>query len=208
MLGPSRQLKYWFRAEGDASIFFPFGLEGEGYIVKNDERPRIQRWTFWQAQIPAFLLILVVPPAVVFLPPLFTQDARAGWMAVLLMAAFYCAAAQGASWLAARIIYGVLLWDCPRLDRRLTREERHSSTGQIVSRLSGLGAAPLLICLMGLAAALATSLAGLPRHDALMVVVGLVATGCFVLPLLSADADELIERFRTWKMRRRTAHYR
>lgn len=205
MFGRSRRMKYWFKGPGETSIFFPFGLDGEGYIVRNDEIQRIRQWTFWHAQIPSLMLLLVVTPAFVFLAPLFAQDFRAGWLAVLAMGAFYVGAAAASTWLAARIIYGVLLWDCPRLGRRLSREERHSCTAQIGGRIGRFGPAPLLIGLVGLAAAFATSLIGLPRYDALMIVVGLAATGCFILPLLTADADELIERFRQWKMRRRTA---
>jgi hypothetical protein len=190
---------YWFRSGKTESIFFPFGLGENGYYVSDSERERITRWGFWHAQIPSVIFILVALPALAFLPSTLAHDRRTAWLALLAMGAFYCGAAQGVAWIAGRVMYGLLLWDCPRVSRRLSREEQHSCTGQIGGRLFGFGRASKLVCQIGGAAALATVAVGLARLDALSILVGLVSASAFFSPLVAAEAKDFVK---TLKRRR------
>jgi hypothetical protein len=189
----------WFRSGKTESIFYPFGLGDNGYYVSDSERERITRWGFWHAQIPTAIFILVALPAVAFLPSTLAHDHRTAWLALLAMGAFYCGAAQGVAWIAGRVMYGLLLWDCPRVSRQLSREEQHSWNGQIGGRPFGFGRASKLASQIGGVAALATAAVGLARLDALSILVGLVSASAFFSPIIAAEAKE----FATTLKRRR-----
>jgi hypothetical protein len=195
---------YWFRSSRTESIFFPFGLSGNGYYVAHSERDRIARWGFWHAQIPTAIFILIVLPALAFLPSTFAHDRLTGWLALLSIGAFYCGAALGVSWIAGRVMYGVLLGDCPRADRHLSREEQRSCTGQIGGRLFVSGRASTLICQLGGAAALATGAVGLVRLDAPSIAVGLVSACTFFCPLVATEAEDFVKTLKRRRNRRTT----
>lgn len=193
---------YWFRTRGTESIFFPFGLSEKGYYVNESERERIIRWGFWHAQIPTIIFILVALPALAFLPSTLAHDRRTAWLALLAMGAFYCGAAQGVAWIAGRVMYGLLLSDCPCVSRQLSRAEKHSCTGQIGGRLFGFGRASKLVCQFGGAAALVTVALGLARLDALSIVVGLVSASAFFSPIVAAQAGDFVKTLKRHRTQR------
>jgi hypothetical protein len=189
-----RHSAHWFDTGKGDYLFFPFGVDGEGYRIRRKQRDLIVKWTCRRMQLPVVVWILGFVPLIDFWAPSLSASSKLNWWALALALAVLTAATCVISHLANRALYAVLLRDETVLDRRPTRSEQRASSGQFGVSWRNIGHSPFCLALPVAATAFLNLSMGLAKDDRMMIGVAAVMAAFITVIALR----RLPRHFRVW----------
>lgn len=179
MFAASRPL--WFGHGEQESLFYPFGIRREGYLIPARRVGALERWTELHPHLPLTLATLGFPPVIALWNPTWSASGQLTAQNLALALALLVALALAGGWIVNRAALSPLLRGCATPDRRPTRAEQHMSSGRVSQSFANRNAAPLALRWSCLAIGFGVMLLGLHADDVWLTLAGMLPLACFAL---------------------------